>query len=75
MKEIRNCIDCGRSLRDKNPNEDCYRCREEKTYRKKYEKLKKELEGKEELWRILSLDYYNKLKKYEPDIIWDEEPE
>ncbi len=75
MKDKRNCIDCGRALRDRNPNEDCYRCREEKTYRKKYEKLKKELEKKEELWRITSRDYWKRLKKYEPDLTWDEEPE
>ena len=71
----RKCIDCGRALRDKNPNKDCYRCREEKTYRNKYEKLKKELERKEELWRIMSLEYYNKLKKYEPDITWEGDKE
>jgi len=75
MKEQRKCINCERALRNNNPHDDCYRCREEKTYKRKYEKLEKELERKEELWRIMSLEYYNKLKKYEPDITWDEEPE
>jgi len=72
MKEIRVCIDCGRALRDRNPNKDCYRCREEKTYRKEYERLKEELEKKEELWRITSADLWRRLKKHEPNLNWGE---
>jgi len=74
MAEKRKCTKCGRKLRDKNKHEDCYRCREENTYKRKYERLLKELKRKEELWRITSVEYYNKLKKYEPNLTWDEEP-
>ena len=75
MKERRKCIDCGRALRYKNPNEDCYKCRQEKTSLAKYKKLKKEFERHKELCHLTQLDLWRRLKKHEPELTWDEEPE
>jgi len=74
MKFNRICK-CGRKLRDKNPHEECYKCKEENTYKNKYERLKTEFEKHKELERLVHLDLWKRLKKYEPDLTWDEEPE
>ena len=75
MPEPRRCIDCNRKIRLTNKVGKCSYCQRRNYWKEKYESLKAEFEQHKKLCSKIMLEYYNKLKKYELNISWDEEPE
>jgi len=74
IKENKYCRHCKRLLADWNRSGVCSNCQRGDIWRLKYDELKKEFERHKQLSAKVLLDYYNKLKKYEPDLMWDDEP-
>ena len=71
----KRCIWCNTSLRRTNRTKICYECRQRNNWKQKYEKLEKEFERHKEICERVLLSYHKKLRKSEPNITWDEEPE
>lgn len=70
----KKCKFCGKLIAEWNKSGVCSNCQRSFSWRDDYNKLKKEFERYKELSNKIILDYYNKLKKYEPDLVWDGEP-
>ena len=68
------CKYCQKLLGPANKSGVCSNCQKGNIWRLKYEKLKEEFEKYKKLSDKVLLDFYNKLKKHEPDLIWDGEP-
>ena len=71
---VKRCKKCDKPLRDFNKSGICTNCKKNK-WKDKYDVLKKEFDRHKELCRIVMLDYYKRLKKYEPNIKWEDENE
>ena len=73
----RHCMNkgCDNLLSHWNKSGVCSNCHNGNRWKQKYDNLKEEFDRHLELCKILHLEMYNKLKKYEPNITWDEEPE
>ena len=72
---IKRCKDCDRPLRHWNKSGLCSGCYSLPVWKGRYNDLKAEFERHKELCRITHLDLWNRLKKHEPDLTWDGEPE
>ncbi|HUS49048.1 MAG TPA: hypothetical protein VMZ91_02730 [Candidatus Paceibacterota bacterium] len=69
------CKYCKKILASWNKSGICSNCQNDNIWKVKYEELKKKFERHKQLCDKVLLDYHNKLKKYEPDLNWDGEPE
>jgi len=69
---VKRCKKCDKPLRDFNKSGVCSNCNKKDKWIDRYEQLEKEYKHHKELCRILHLEMYNKLKKYEPNISWSE---
>jgi len=74
----KGCIDCGRKLlptRRLKKLKVCSYCYGRTIWKQRYDELKKEFEHHKVLCGKVHLDLWKKLKKHEPNLTWDEEPE
>ena len=67
--------DCNNLLSHWNKSGVCSNCQNGSKWKQKYDDVRAEFDRHLEFCKILHLEMYNKLKKYEPDITWGEEPE
>lgn len=78
-KSARKCKrkGCDNLIATQNKSGICSNCqgKVKNEWKEKYEKLKKFYEKKFKLYAMVMLDYYKKLKKYEPNIRWVDENE
>ncbi len=74
-ESVKKCKDCNKLLRHWNKSGYCSVCYNRSIWKTRYDELKAEFEQHMKLCRLVHLDLWNRLKKHEPELTWDEEPE
>lgn len=75
MNEQKKCIECGRNIREGRKLELCSLCQARNVWKERYEELKREYERHKDLCGKVHADLWNRLKKHEPELTWDEDPD
>jgi len=73
--ELKRCEFCEKPLRTFNHSGICANCQNGNIWKTRFRELEKDFEKYKVLCSKIFKDMYEKLKKYEPDLVWADEIE